>query len=84
MVHFYDNTLKVKQEAQEVAKKIDWNHKGKEEQFFNVGDVVTHTEKSRYRFGKGTICEVYQQNGYFYYIIKENNLTFRNKDLKRL
>lgn len=82
MLHsFYDNTKKIKDFAKSYQPKEE---KGKEEQIFNVGDVVTHTEKSKYRFGKGTICEVYENNGYFYYIIKENGLTFRNKDLKKL
>ena len=77
----FDNTKKIK----DFAKSYNpVEEKGKEQQFFNVGDVVTATEKSRYRFDKGTICDVYENNGYFYYIIKENGLTFRNKDLKRL
>ena len=82
MLHLiFDNTKKIK----DFAKSYNpVEEKGKEQQFFNVGDVVTATEKSRYRFGMGTICEIYEQNGYFYYTIKENGLTFRNKDLKRL
>lgn len=82
MLHLiFDNTKKIKDFAKSYQPKEE---KGNEEQIFNVGDVVTHTEKSRYRFGKGTICEVYQQNGYFYYTIKENNLTFRQKDIEKL
>lgn len=82
MLHLiFDNTKKIK----DFAKSYNpVEEKGKEQQFFNVGDVVTATEISRYRFDKGTICYVYEQNGYFYYTIKENGLTFRNKDLKRL
>lgn len=82
MLHsFYDNTKKIKDFAKSYQPKEE---KGKEEQILNVGDVVTATEKSRNRFDKGTICEVYENNGYFYYIIKENGLTFRQKDIKKL
>lgn len=82
MLHLiFDNTKKIK----DFAKSFNpVEEKGKEQQQFNIGDVVTHTEKSCYRFGKGTICEVYEQNGYFYYTIKENGLTFRQKDIKKL
>jgi hypothetical protein len=82
MLHLiFDNTKKIK----DFAKSYNpVEEKGKEQQQFNIGDVVTHTEKSRYRFGKGTICEVYENNGYFYYIIKENGLTFRQTDLIKL
>lgn len=82
MLHLiFDNTKKIK----DFAKSYNpVEEKGKEQQFFNVGDVVTATEKSRYRFDKGTIYEVYEQNGYFYYTIKENGLTFSQKDIKKL
>lgn len=80
MLHsIFDNTKKIK----DFAKSYNpVEEKGKEQQNFYVGDVVASTDKSRYRFDKGTICEVYENNGYFYYTIKENGLTFRNKDLK--
>lgn len=82
MLHFYDNTLKVKQEAQEIAKTIDWSHKGNEEQLFKVGDIVTAASHSCYKLDVGVIEKVENINGYYNYIIK--GLNFKTHQIKKL
>ena len=63
MLHlFYDNTLKVKQEAQNIV--LD-STIGNEIQLYNIGAKV-----SGHGFKFGQIVSVYKDNGYYYYIVE--------------
>ena len=74
---FFDNTLSVKRLARTV--KLD-DCTGSEKQLYNVGDTVTTSTACPYTL-TGSVQEVYQQNGYFYYTV--SGKTLRTKDIKR-
>lgn len=80
MLHLiFDNTKKIKDFAKSYNPEEE---KGKEQQIFYVGDVVKSSDKSRYFLSKGKISDLYQENGFIYYIV--NGLTFRQTDLIKL
>lgn len=84
MLHvFFDNTLSVKELAKRTILK---ECTGSETQSYKVGQKVTGNG-----FKEGEITEVYENNGFYYYVIeyklkprsrKTYTTTLRQKDIK--
>lgn len=60
-------------------KIVNCTKKGTKNDPYKVGDKVKNTDFSAYKF-EGEITEIYQQNGYYYYIV--GGRTYRQKDIK--
>lgn len=84
MLHtIFDNTKKIGDfaKSKEAQKILNDNHRGAEVQEFRVGDKVTTTETATYR-QTGIIEEVYNNNGYWRYIVKGYN--YKQSDLTKV
>lgn len=65
MLHsIFDNTLKVREEAKKIVLPYE---SGNETQLYEVGQKV---DGYGHGFYTGTIIEVYQENGYFRYVVE--------------
>lgn len=62
----------------EGKKIINSTKQGAENNPYKIGDNVKNTESSTYKF-EGKISDIYQQNGYYYYIV--DGRTYRQKDI---
>lgn len=81
---FFDNTLSVRN----LARNTDISYKrGQEKPLYNVGQIV---DGKGFGFLRGVITEMYEQDGYYYYIItfkhstrarKTYTKTLRQKDI---
>lgn len=62
----------------EGKKIINSTKQGAENNPYKIGDNVKNTKSSTYKF-EGKISDIYQQNGYYYYVV--GGRTYRQKDI---
>ena len=84
LTQLYDHARMMKH-VQAGEAIINETHKGSEVQAIQVGDIVKSTDISPYRFNNGKIVDIYEENGYFRYIVRhgKSEKTYRQKDIKK-
>ena len=84
MINFNSSYESVKSAAVQGAKLVNNIQPGNEVQAFSVGQKVRYTNYSPVRFYNGVITEVYQENGFNYYVVGYDGKTriFRQKDIE--
>lgn len=84
MIHtIFDNTKQIRDfaKSKEAQQILNDNHRGRDVQRFRVGDRVTTTDYAAYKT-TGTIEEVYNNNGYWRYIV--NGYNYKQSDLTKV
>lgn len=83
MINF-DNTLQVKNQAKKLQHLLKVPQ-GTEKQKYNIGDIVKSTKYATYSI-KGKIVEIYLENGYYRYVVKDDlgMVTMRQKDIEKV
>lgn len=80
----YYNHARAIQDARKGMAIVNATQRGNEEQRYKVGEVVKSTECSPYKFTRGVIVDVYESNGFCYYVCSINGYTYtaRKKDIE--
>ena len=84
MINYLSSFESVKRSAKEGAELVNNTLPGNEAQHFTTGQRVHYTNTCPVRFYDGLIIDVYENNGYFYYIVSfdGNTRTFRQSDIE--
>lgn len=84
MINFLSTFESVKRSAAQGADIVNHAEGGHEVQQFSKGQKVHYTNSCPVRFYDGTICDIYTENGYYYYIVSFDGVTrtFRQSDIE--
>ena len=88
MINFESNYQSIKVAAKCGEKIVNSVECGNEVQAFTKGQRVSYTDKSPIKFYNGVIMDIYNENGYFYYIVSYQGAngfvsrTFRQCDIE--